>query len=124
MHASGIGKALLAQWSQKEVEAMLATRTPEQFTEFTLVTRNALMEDLRETQKRGYSFDAEEKNIGMRCIAAPVFDVHGVVVAGLSISGPVARITEQRVAKIGSLVRSVSDVLTCEFGGVPPPLSS
>ena len=108
----------------KKVEAMFATRTPEQFTEFTLVTRNALMEDLRETQRRGYSFDAEEKNIGMRCIAAPVFDVHGVVVAGLSISGPVARITEQRVAKIGSLVRSVSDVLTCEFGGVPPPLSS
>ncbi|MFT7370110.1 MAG: IclR family acetate operon transcriptional repressor [Octadecabacter sp.] len=124
MHASGIGKALLAQWSQKGVDAMLATRAPEKFTKFTLVTRNDLMKDLRETQRRGYSFDAEEKNIGMRCIAAPVFDVYGDAVAGLSISGPVARITNERVAKIGSLVRSVSDVLTCELGGVPPPLPS
>ena len=124
MHASGIGKALLAQWPQHKVNAMLATRAPEKFTEFTLVTRDALIDDLRETQRRGYSFDGEEKNIGMRCIAAPVFDLHGDAVAGLSISGPVARITDEKVAKIGALVRTVSDALTCELGGVPRQLLS
>ncbi len=120
MHASGIGKALLAEWPQKRVEAMLAARKPEQFTAFTLVTRDALLDDLRETQNRGYSFDAEEKNIGMRCIAAPVFDVYGDAVAGLSISGPVARITDARIGEIGALVRAGADALTRELGGVPP----
>jgi IclR family acetate operon transcriptional repressor len=85
-----------------------------------LITRDALMDDLRETQLRGYSFDGEEKNIGMRCIAAPVFDVHGDAVAGLSISGPVARITDARIALIGTLVRAGADALTRELGGVSP----
>jgi IclR family acetate operon transcriptional repressor len=120
MHASGIGKALLAQWPQKRVDAMLAARTPEQFTEHTLITRDALMDDLRKTQLRGYSFDGEEKNIGMRCIAAPVFDVYGDAVAGLSISGPVARITDARIAPIGAIVRAGADALTRELGGVSP----
>lgn len=123
MHASGIGKALLAQWSTQRVDDMLAARAPEAFTEHTLTTRDGLMRDLRQTQQRGYSFDAEEKNIGMRCIAAPVFDIYGEAVAGLSISGPVARITDARIAQLGQLVRAEADALTVELGGIvlPPP---
>lgn len=120
MHASGIGKALLAQWSEKGVAKMLASRTPEHFTEHTLTTQVALMADLTETLKRGYSFDAEEKNIGMRCIAAPVFDVTGEAVAGLSISGPVARISDGRIADIGAQVRESANALTRALGGVVP----
>lgn len=123
MHASGIGKALLAQWSQTRIAAMVSARTPEQFTQHTLVTQEALLRDLRQTQQRGYSFDAEEKNIGMRCIAAPVFDVYGEAVAGLSISGPVARITDAKIADMGAAVRAEANALTVELGGVvlPPP---
>lgn len=123
MHASGIGKALLAQWSHRRVEDMLATRPPEKFTQYTLVTPEALLRDLRQIQQRGYSFDAEEKNLGMRCIAAPVFDVYGEAIAGLSISGPVARITDDWIAELGALVRQEADALTRELGGVvlPPP---
>lgn len=123
MHASGIGKALLAQWSAKRIEAMIAARMPERFTEHTLVSYDTLIRDLLETQQRGYSFDAEEKNIGMRCIAAPVFDVYGEAVAGISISGPVARITDADIADLGALVRAEAGALTLELGGVvlPPP---
>jgi len=123
MHASGIGKALLAEWSQKRVDAMLAERTPEAFTQHTLTSRDTLMRDLRETQQRGYSYDAEEKNLGMRCIAAPVFDVYGEAVAGLSISGPTARVTDTVIETFGGLVRKEADELTRALGGVvlPPP---
>lgn len=123
MHASGIGKALLAQWPRKRIDAMLATRTPQRFTDFTLTTSDDLIRDLRETQQRGYSFDGEEKNIGMRCIAAPVFDVYGEAVAGLSVSGPVARMTDARISEMGTLVRAEANALTTELGGVvlPPP---
>ena len=123
MHASGIGKALLAQWSQNRIKDMFTARTPEAFTEHTLVSQDTLLRDLRETQQRGFSFDAEEKNIGMRCIAAPVFDVYGDAVAGLSISGPVARVTDARIAQMGAAVRAEANALTVELGGVvlPPP---
>lgn len=123
MHASGIGKALLAQWSQARIEAMFTHRAPETFTDHTLVTPEALLRDLRDTRQRGYSFDAEEKNIGMRCIAAPVFDIYGEAVAGISISGPVARVTDAKVAEMGAAVLAHANALTHELGGVvlPPP---
>lgn len=123
MHASGIGKALLAQWAEGRIADMLAVRKPEQFTPHTLTDYDALIRDLRLTQQRGYSFDAEEKNIGMRCIAAPIFDVYGEAVAGLSISGPTARVTDDRVAPVGQLVRAEADALTRALGGMvlPPP---
>lgn len=117
MHASGIGKALLAQWSPAQVQDMMKTRAPERFTIHTLVSQADLMADLEATRARGYSFDAEEKNIGMRCIAAPVFDVYGDAVAGLSISGPVARISDARVSTIGRQVREGADALTRALGG-------
>ncbi len=123
MHASGIGKALLAQWPLGRVKDMLTARAPEAFTEHTLTTEDALIRDLDLTRQRRFSFDAEEKNIGMRCIAAPVFDVYGDAVAGLSISGPVARISDDRVRELGQLVRAQADALTVELGGIvlPPP---
>ncbi|MCF2871889.1 IclR family transcriptional regulator [Octadecabacter sp. G9-8] len=124
MHASGIGKALLAQWPHTRVEGLFAARTPEMFTEHTLVTPDALQHDLHKTRQRGYSFDAEEKNIGMRCIAAPVFDVAGEAVAGLSISGPVARVTDAKIVEMGAAVRAEADALTLELGGVVVAASS
>jgi len=123
MHSSGIGKALLAQWSQKRVDAMLSAGQLERFTPHTLVHRDPLVRDLRDTNQRGYSFDAEEKNLGMRCIAAPVFDVYGEAIAGLSISGPVARVTDEKITSFGALVRQEANDLTKALGGVvlPPP---
>ena len=117
MHASGIGKALLAQWPHRRVAAMIAAQRLEEFTQHTLTSEEVLMDDLRATLARGYSFDAEEKNIGMRCIAAPVFDITGEAVAGLSISGPVARMTDAKIDEFGTLVRAGADVLTRELGG-------
>jgi hypothetical protein len=67
-HRQGLVGAVAA----KRVDAMLARAHLNSLRRYTLITRDALMDDLRETQPRGYSFDGEEKNIGTRCIAAPV----------------------------------------------------
>ncbi|MCF2905435.1 IclR family transcriptional regulator [Octadecabacter sp. CECT 8868] len=117
MHASGIGKALLAEWPERQVAAMVENGDLERFTDHTLTQLDRLSSDLKATKTRGYSIDAEEKNVGMRCIAAPVFDVTGAPVAGLSISGPVARITKERIAIIGQQVRHEADALTQALGG-------
>lgn len=117
MHASGIGKALLAHLPDREVAGILRRHKLVRFTENTLVSAEALAADLAATRKRGYAFDAEEKNLGMRCIAAPVFDLHGEAVAGLSISGPSARIPDSRVAELGAEVRQAAEGLTEALGG-------
>lgn len=117
MHSSGIGKALLAQMEDKEVAAIIRKHKLPAFTENTLTTPEALAADLAATRKRGYAFDAEEKNDGMRCIAAPVFDMHGEPVAGVSISGPSARIPDERIESLAASVKATAAKLTAALGG-------
>jgi IclR family acetate operon transcriptional repressor len=65
----------------------LAKAGLERFTARTLTDPAAIEADMALTRQRGYAIDDEEKTEGMRCIAAPVLDLHGEVVAGISVSG-------------------------------------
>ena len=80
-----------------------------------------LSQRLREAKVRGYAYDGEERNIGMRCIAAPVFNVFGEVVAGISVSGPTARITDDRVDALAADVMDAAARLTHAIGGNSRP---
>ena len=124
MHASGIGKALLAEMDEKRLDRVLKRSEMEQFTAFTLSDPEALKTDLSATRSRGYAFDGEEKNLGMRCIASPVFDLHGEAVAGLSVSGPTSRVTDSRIGKISEAVMQAAQELTLAVGGSPVRISA
>lgn len=117
MHASGIGKALLAQMGTQRAEKVFDASALEQFTEFTLTDKAALLADLAETRRRGYAIDAEERNIGMRCIAAPVFDIHGEAIAGISVSGPTSRIGADHIDDFSIAVVAAAEELSAAVGG-------
>ncbi len=118
MHASGIGKALLAEYPEARVRR-LAARGFERFTGRTLSSMDALLADLAVTRTRGFSIDDEEKNEGMRCVAAPIFNATGEAVAGISISGPSARVTPARIPEMGGHVRGAADALSAALGSKP-----
>jgi IclR family acetate operon transcriptional repressor len=115
MHASGIGKALLAQFPEARVRAIAARGLP-RFTDHTLTGAEALLADLAAVRSRGYAVDDEEKNDGMRCVAAPIFNATGEAVAGISISGPAARVTPARLPALGAEVRRAADTLSGALG--------
>lgn len=121
MHVSGIGKALLA-WSDVSVLIHLSTKGLPGFTPASLTEIGELDQDLIATRQRGYAIDNEERTEGMRCIAAPIFNAHSEPVAGLSISGPVFRLTLERAEEMGDLVRSAAMAVTDAMGGVTPEL--
>ncbi|MEM7723920.1 MAG: HTH-type transcriptional regulator BhcR [Pseudomonadota bacterium] len=104
MHASGIGKALLAELGPGAVERLIRDGGLEMFTTYTITDPMLLAEELERTRARGFAIDDQEKNLGMRCIAAPILNWSGDAVAGLSISGPIARIGD---ADIPTLARAV-----------------
>ena len=117
-HASGIGKALLAQYSDRRLEAVL--RQPLlRFTPRTICDADALRAELEEIRQRGYSVDDEEKNEGMRCIAAPIHDHLGACIAGISVSGPTARVTPQRVPEIARHVVEAARTVSRGMGHAP-----
>lgn len=118
MHASGIGKVLLAQMDAARIDKLLSAAPLERFTDFTLTDIAALKDDLTQTRTRGYAIDGEERNIGMRCIAAPVFDMHGEAVAGISVSGPTSRVGTDRIASLTTHVVAAARDLSAAIGGV------
>ncbi|MEP3783666.1 HTH-type transcriptional regulator BhcR [Ascidiaceihabitans sp.] len=117
LHASGIGKALLSEMDQGRVDRFLSDAPFEKFTAFTLTQPHLLLEDLTQTRARGYAIDGEERNLGMRCIAAPVFDVHGEAVAGISVSGPTSRVGLEQIADLSKAVVAAAQTLTVAIGG-------
>lgn len=117
MHASGIGKALLSHMEPRRLQAWLRERDLTSFTQHTISDPDDLVDELELTRARGYSIDAEEKNIGMRCIAAPVFNMYREVVAGISVSGPTSRIGLLSIEDIGATVMQAARDLSEAIGG-------
>jgi IclR family acetate operon transcriptional repressor len=117
MHSSGIGKALLCRMDDSRQRQVLAAGQLEKFTPHTLTDPEAMIADLRAAKARGYAIDGEERNIGMRCIAAPVFNVFGEVVAGISVSGPTVRMSEDRIEQVAADVMKAAASLTKAIGG-------
>ncbi|PLX37577.1 MAG: IclR family transcriptional regulator [Hyphomicrobiales bacterium] len=120
VHASGIGKAIMAYRSAEHIHATLSGHKLERFTSHTLADEAALVTELDETRARGWSVDDEERTNGMRCIAAPIFNQFGEAIAGISISGPTVRMTKEKDAGFGHLVRAAADEITKAIGGVMP----
>lgn len=117
MHASGIGKALLAEIPEKQLEKLLQQNGLPAFTEKTLSSMPALLEDLERTRARGWAIDDEERTIGMRCIAAPIFNAYGEAVAGISVSGPSVRLTDEKLSEFGPLIKRGAASVTEAMGG-------
>lgn len=120
MHASGTGKAILAEMNATRREKTLAAMRLTGFAPNTLVTRAALDSDLAVIRERGWSFDDEERYVGMSCIGAAIFDEQGEPAAGVSVSGPSVRFDASRMETLGSLVREAAADITRLSGGVVP----
>jgi len=94
-HCSGLGRAILAYSDAATVDAVieagLARRTPR-----TITSPTALRRELTAIPDRGWALDREEGNIGISCVAAPIFGPLGGVVAALSITGPTAMVRADR----------------------------
>ena len=120
MHASGIGKALMAEFARTDVEKILQKKGLPAFTPKTLTSADALMADLAAIRARRWSLDDEENNLGMRCLASPIFNEFSEPVAGVSISGPTARLDDDRLGELGPRVRRAAGEITGLIGGVAP----
>lgn len=104
MHASGIGKALLSRYSDDQMDQFLKDHELEQFTSKTVIQPEAIKADLKAAHAKGWAFDDEEKATGMRCVAAPILNIYGEAIAGISVSGPTSRMSGERIDEIADRV--------------------
>jgi len=120
MHSSGIGKALLANIPEKDVDKIVRKKGLPAFTEKSLTMKDKLFANLQITKKRGWSLDDEERYSGMRCVAAPIFNAYGEAVAGISVSGPTLRFADEAIEDFAEKVMEAARRVTIMIGGKVP----
>ena len=127
-HCSSMGKALLAGLPAAEVAQRYRSGSLEVRTDHTIATLDRLRAELDHVRRVGSCVDNEELEVGLRCVAAPVFSPDGTVDASISISGPAQRLTRDRITVLARLVRwwawrasAARGVLAVPPGWPPPP---
>jgi DNA-binding IclR family transcriptional regulator len=116
VHATALGKAILAflpaRSLAQRLQRPLSGRTARTITDPDLLS--AALERVRET---GVAEDFGENEIGARCVAAPIFDHSGSVIAAISVSSPESRLDDQRAALVATATRAAADEITRRVGG-------
>ncbi|MCD9105689.1 IclR family transcriptional regulator [Bradyrhizobium japonicum] len=120
MVTSGVGKAVLATYSDEEVGAVIRHHGMPRLTEKSIVRPGDLFKELEKIRKQGFALDDEEACMGLRCIAAVVYNDCAEPLAAISVSGMTSRLTDDRLPEIGQIVREVAGELTVALGGVMP----
>jgi len=120
MVTSGVGKAVLATYSDEEVGAVIRHHGMPRLTEKSIVRPSDLFKELEKIRKQGFAVDDEEACMGLRCIAAVVYNDCAEPLAAISVSGMTSRLTDDRLPEIGQIVREVAGELTLALGGTMP----
>ena len=118
LHATSIGKVLLAYQNDEYIEAVIARGLP-RYTDKTLTKREEFLAELQQIRSQGYALDDKEFSMNMRCIAVPVFEGGGFVRSGISISGPATRFSYDYLKKLKEPMLHASRDLSRRLGGLP-----
>jgi IclR family acetate operon transcriptional repressor len=108
VHCSATGKATIAFLSQLEVERIVNETGLAPLTSHSITTEARLITELAQVRQQGYAVDDQETLLGVRCIAAPVFDYNGHPLAAIGISGPISTLTAENMADLATKVQRIA----------------
>lgn len=116
LHCTAVGKAIMSYLSEEEINLIIKEKGLEKYTENTITSEKELKKELEKVRKQGYAVDNMEHEEGVRCVAGPIRDYNGKVIASMSISGPVFRIDESNIPNIAKKVKEYCDCISEEMG--------
>ena len=116
LHCTGVGKILLAYQREDMWIRLARTHGLTRFTPHTITSLANLRKELAQIREQGYALDQEEAVEGLRCVAGPVFDRTGRVIAAFSVAGPASRIGPERLPEIARLVCATSEQISFRLG--------
>lgn len=109
LHCTGIGKAALSILPPEKAASLIRELPLKGFTPSTLVTAEALEREIATIRELGHAFDREEHETGIRCVAAPIAGGQQSFAAGVSVTGPAYRVSEDQLESWAALVRQTAD---------------
>jgi len=117
-HCTGVGKLLLAYLPPEKAEQILSQEQMQRFTSHTITDKSQLINELERIRQNGYAIDDEEHEVGVRCVAAPVRNNQGVVVAALSISIPTVRLPNSEIPCYREYVTNAANEISKRLGAL------
>jgi len=115
-HSTALGKVLLASLTEQELTAFCQAAEFKAFTEKTLTSPELLKAELKRVRLLGFALDDEETLTGVRCVAAPLRNALGHVVAAVSLSGPSVRLSSERISSLAQDIRAAAESISGELG--------
>jgi DNA-binding IclR family transcriptional regulator len=89
-------------------------------TKNAIANATSFMSEVRSVRERGYAFDLEENEIGICCVAAPIFDARGKAIAAVSLSSAVVYLPGDRLERLGTAVVRTSQAISADLGAKLP----
>jgi DNA-binding IclR family transcriptional regulator len=118
LHCTGVGKVLLAYMGKEDLDEVVS-KGLEHYTEHTITDERQLIEHLQKIRECGYGTDDQERELGLRCVAAPIFNARKQAIAAVSISGPSSRITYEKQRELSQIIRQATQEISRKLGYHP-----
>jgi DNA-binding IclR family transcriptional regulator len=115
-YCTALGKALLTGLCNYHLEALFRDKELKTYTLRTITDLNGLIQEIEETRQRGWAEDDEEYEMGVRCIAAPIYDYRNGVIAAVSTSGSTHMIPKDDAERIASCVMEAATNISKRMG--------
>jgi IclR family acetate operon transcriptional repressor len=116
LHSTAVGKALIADCDSRTLSELLGDEPLPAATKRTIRRIAELAKECRRVRKRGFAIDNEEFHEGVRCVAAPIRDASGRIVAAIGISAPISRLSESRCEKVAQAVKRAAAQIGKKLG--------
>lgn len=123
-HATAVGKILMAAMSEAELERFLSTHEFDALTPNTITDIDRFRKELADVRRTGLAFDDGEFNHEMRCVAVPVREFSGEIIAAVGLSGPIWRLNFQALNDKASVVKDTAAELSRQLGYQGDPAGS
>jgi DNA-binding IclR family transcriptional regulator len=116
VHCTALGKAIMAYTDATEIDYILQRTNFAARTELTIIDQQQYLLHLQAVRQKGYAIDNEEYDWGVRCIAAPVFDFRNHIIGGISVTGPISVMTEDRLLHVADNVKQAAAAISRDLG--------
>jgi IclR family transcriptional regulator, KDG regulon repressor len=116
VHATSVGKAIVAYIPQDQLEHILRRVGMERRTPKTITSVPRLLKELERVRSQGYAVDDEENNLGARCVAAPIFDDRSAICASLGLSGTTQQVSPHTMPRILEALKDAARHISMGMG--------
>jgi DNA-binding IclR family transcriptional regulator len=116
VHATAVGKVLVSRMSEDVLDAILKERGMDKLTPKTITSRTKFHHEIEKVREQGFAIDDEESSVGARCVAAPIFNAEGVIIAAVGTSGSTVQIDNPHLHRVIELVKETARKISTQLG--------